>query len=181
MKLIVMGRDGVINHPSEQFIKSPEEWRAIEGSAEAIAQLKQWGWRVVVATNQSLIGRGLIGLETVNEINDKMVRALNRVGGRLDAVFFCPHVDDDRCECRKPKPGMLREIGERFHVDLTTVPVVGHTRADMDAALAVGARPFLVRTGYGAATFASYEEEGGVPEGVQVCADLAEVVSVLTD
>ena len=102
-------------------------------------------------------------------------------GGRLDAVFFCPHVDDDRCECRKPKPGMLREIGERFHVDLTSVPVVGHTRADMDAALAVGARPFLVRTGYGAATLASYEQEGGVPEGVQVCADLAEVVSVLTD
>ena len=124
MKLIILDRDGVINYDSDQFIKSPEEWKPIPGSLEAIARLNQWGWRVVVASNQSGVGRGLFGMDTLNAINDKMVKSLTQVGGRLDAIFFCPHAADSTCECRKPKPGMLVQIGDRFNVSLAGVPVV---------------------------------------------------------
>src|SRR3954469_21813374 len=110
-RLIVLDRDGVINHDSDQFIKSPEEWRAIPGSLEAIARLNQAGYRVVVATNQSGVGRGLFGMTTLTAINEKMFKALSQVGGRIDAVFYCPHAADSHCECRKPKPGMLQQIG----------------------------------------------------------------------
>ena len=123
VKLIVLDRDGVINHDSEQFIKSPDEWRPIPGSLEAIARLNHAGYRVVVATNQSGIGRGLFDMGMLNAIHEKMHKALAQVGGRVDAVFFCPHTADAKCECRKPKPGMLREIGRRFNVDMTGVPV----------------------------------------------------------
>ena len=102
MKLIILDRDGVINADSEQFIKSPEEWKPIPGSLEAIARLNQWGWRVVVASNQSGVGRGLFGMDMLNAINDKMVRSLAQVAGRLDAIFFCTHAADSTCECRKP-------------------------------------------------------------------------------
>ncbi len=108
MKLIILDRDGVINHDSDQFIKSPEEWKPIPGSLEAIARLNQAGYRVVVATNQSGIGRGLFDMDTLNAIHDKMHKALAQVGGRIDAIFFCPHTNADNCDCRKPKPGMLQ-------------------------------------------------------------------------
>ncbi|MDR0716453.1 MAG: D-glycero-beta-D-manno-heptose 1,7-bisphosphate 7-phosphatase, partial [Azoarcus sp.] len=125
MSLIILDRDGVINYDSEQFIKSPEEWRPIPGALEAIALLNRWGWRVVVASNQSGVGRGLFDMDMLNAIHDKMVKSLAQIGGRLDAIFFCPHPADSTCNCRKPKPGMLLEIGERFNIDLTDVPVVG--------------------------------------------------------
>ena len=147
MKLIILDRDGVINHDSDQFIKSPDEWKPIEGALEAIARLNQWGWRVVVASNQSGVGRGLFGMDMLNAINDKMVKSLAQVGGRLDAIFFCPHAADSTCECRKPKPGMYMEIARRFNVDLDAVPVVGDSLRDLQAAVAVGARPYLVLTG----------------------------------
>ena len=118
-KLIVLDRDGVINHDSEQFIKSPDEWRPIAGSLEAIARLNHAGYRVVVATNQSGVGRGLFDMGTLNAIHDKMHRALAQVGGRIDAVFYCPHTADTGCDCRKPKPGLLQGIGDalrRRHV-----------------------------------------------------------------
>ena len=134
MKLIILDRDGVINVDSDQFIKSPDEWKPIPGALEAIARLNQWGWRVVVASNQSGVGRGLFGMDTLNAINDKMVRSLAQVGGRLDAIFFCPHAADSTCDCRKPKPGMLLQIGERFNVDLAGVPVVGDSLRDLQAA-----------------------------------------------
>src|SRR5512135_392028 len=108
-RLIVLDRDGVINVDSAQFIKSPDEWKPIPGSLDAIARLTQWGYRVVVATNQSGIGRGLFDMDTLNAIHDKMMRAASQVGGRIDAIFFCPHAADSTCECRKPRPGMLRE------------------------------------------------------------------------
>jgi D-glycero-D-manno-heptose 1,7-bisphosphate phosphatase len=128
-KLIILDRDGVINHDSDLFVKSPEEWKPIAGSLEAIARLNQYGWRVVVASNQSGVGRGLFGMDTLNAIHDKMVKSLAALGGRLDAIFFCPHAADSTCDCRKPKPGMYLDIGERLNVDLTAVPVVGD-RAD---------------------------------------------------
>ncbi|AUN96360.1 D-glycero-beta-D-manno-heptose 1,7-bisphosphate 7-phosphatase [Pseudazoarcus pumilus] len=176
MKLVILDRDGVINQDSDQFIKSPDEWKPIAGSLEAIARLNQYGWRVVVASNQSGIGRGLFGMDTLNAIHDKMVKSLAQVGGRLEAIFFCPHPADSTCDCRKPKPGMYREIGERFNVDLSTVPVVGDSLRDLEAAVAVGARPCLVLTGKGART----EAEHALPEDTQVFPDLAAVAAHLT-
>lgn len=176
MKLIILDRDGVINFDSEQFIKSPEEWKPIPGSLEAIARLNQAGYRVVLATNQSGIGRGLFDMATLNAIHDKMHKALAQVGGRIDALFFCPHTADSRCDCRKPKPGMFEEISRRFSVDLTGVPAVGDSLRDLQAAAAIGALPILVRTGKGEKTL----EAGGLPEGALVFTDLADAVRHLT-
>src|SRR5690606_25130500 len=156
---------------SDQFIKSPDEWKPIAGSLEAIARLNQYGWRVVVASNQSGIGRGLFGMDTLNAIHDKMVKSLAQAGGRLDAIFFCPHAADSTCNCRKPKPGMYLEIGERFNVDLATVPVVGDSLRDLQAAVAVGAKPCLVLTGKGGRT----RQDPGLPEGTEIHSDLAAV------
>jgi D-glycero-D-manno-heptose 1,7-bisphosphate phosphatase len=169
MKLIVLDRDGVINFDSDRFIKSPDEWRAIPGSLEAIAMLNQNGYRVAVATNQSGIGRGLLDMAAFNAINDKMTRQLSQAGGRIDAIFYCPHAADARCECRKPLPGMLREIGRRFNSDLKDVPAIGDSLRDLQAAHAVGASPILVITGKGKLT----QREGALPEHTQVFDDLA--------
>jgi D-glycero-D-manno-heptose 1,7-bisphosphate phosphatase len=176
MKLIILDRDGVINVDSDQFIKSPDEWKPIPGSLEAIARLNQWGWRVVVASNQSGVGRGLFGMDTLNAINDKMVRSLAQVGGRLDAIFFCPHAADSTCDCRKPKPGLLLQIGERFNVDLAGVPVVGDSLRDLQAAVAAGAKPYLVLTGKGEITRASPD----LPAGTLIYPDLDAVAVELT-
>ncbi|MGZ5118853.1 MAG: D-glycero-beta-D-manno-heptose 1,7-bisphosphate 7-phosphatase, partial [Burkholderiales bacterium] len=147
MKLVILDRDGVVNHDSESFIKSPEEWRPIAGSLEAIARLNQAGYHVVLATNQSGVGRGLFEVSTLNAIHDKMHRALAQIGGRIDAIFFCPHAQEANCECRKPKSGLLREIAHRFNVDLKGVPNVGDSLRDLQAAAAVEALPILVLTG----------------------------------
>ncbi len=175
MKLVILDRDGVINHDSDQYIKSPDEWRPIEGSLEAIARLNQWGWRVVVASNQSGIGRGLFGMDMLNAINDKMVRRLAEVGGRLDAIFFCPHAADSTCDCRKPRPGMLLQIAERFNVDLNGVPMVGDSLRDLQAGMAVGCTPYLVLTGKGQKTC----EDPALPPDTRIYPDLATVVADL--
>lgn len=175
MKLIILDRDGVINHDSDQFIKSPEEWKPIDGSLEAIARLNQWGWRVVVASNQSGIGRGLFGMDTLNAINAKMIKSLAEVGGRLDAIFFCPHPADSTCDCRKPKPGMFLQIAERFSVDLAGVPVVGDSLRDLQAGVAVGCAPYLVLTGKGQKT----KDDPDLPSNTLIYADLATVVADL--
>jgi len=175
LKLIVLDRDGVINRDSEQFIKSTDEWRPIPGSLEAIARLNHAGYRVVVATNQSGIGRGLFDMATLNAIHEKMHKALAQVGGRVDALFYCPHTADADCECRKPKPGMLREIGLRFGVDMTGVPCVGDSARDLEAAEAVGAQPLLVLTGKGEDTLRA----GNFPKNTVIFPDLAFVASAL--
>jgi D-glycero-D-manno-heptose 1,7-bisphosphate phosphatase len=169
VKLVVLDRDGTINHDSEQFIKSPAEWKPIKGSLEAIARLTQAGYRVVIATNQSGIGRGLFDTATLNAIHDTMHRAVHQAGGRIDAIFFCPHRDEDNCDCRKPKPGMLREIARRLNVDLEGVPAVGDSLRDLQAAAAAGAQPVLVLTGKGRKT----REAGGLPRGTAIYPDLA--------
>jgi D-glycero-D-manno-heptose 1,7-bisphosphate phosphatase len=176
VKLIILDRDGVINYDSDQFIKSPQEWRPIEGSLEAIALLNQFGWRVVVATNQSGVGRGLFDMDTLAAIHDKMHRSLAQAGGRIDAIFFCPHAADSKCVCRKPKPGMLLEIASRFNVDLADVPVVGDSLRDLQAADAAGAQPVLVRTGKGEKT----EADPALPRGVRIYDNLAAMVRALT-
>ena len=175
MKLIILDRDGVINFDSEQFIKSPAEWQAIPGSLESIARLNQADYRVVVATNQSGIGRGLFDMPTLNAIHDKMHKAAALVGARIDAIFFCPHTADTHCLCRKPAPGMLEEIALRYGVSLVGVPVVGDSLRDLQSAAVLGAQPYLVLTGKGRRTLA----EGNLPEGTRVFADLAAVVAEL--
>jgi D-glycero-D-manno-heptose 1,7-bisphosphate phosphatase len=175
MKLIVLDRDGTINVDSEQHIKSPAEWKPIQGSLDAIARLTQADWRIVVATNQSGLARGLFGIATLHAIHETMHRAVAHAGGRIDAIFFCPHAADDACACRKPKPGMLHAIAERMNVDLAEVPVVGDSLRDLQAAAAAGARPILVLTGKGKAT----HNAGGLPDGTEVFADLAGVAERL--
>jgi D-glycero-D-manno-heptose 1,7-bisphosphate phosphatase len=174
-KLIVLDRDGVINHDSENFIKSPEEWRPVPGSVEAIARLNHAGYRVVVATNQSGIGRGLFDMGMLNTIHEKMHKALAHAGARVDAIFFCPHTADSRCECRKPKAGMLLEIGKRFNTELTGVPCIGDSLRDLQAAEAVGAQPMLVLTGKGEKTL----RDGNFPKSTVIFPDLAFAVSAL--
>lgn len=169
MKLLMLDRDGVINHDSEQFIKSPAEWKPIKGSIEAIARLTQAGWRIVVATNQSGIARGLLDMSMLNAIHDAMHKAVVQAGGRIEAVFFCPHAADSNCECRKPLPGMLQEIERRMNLSIAGMPFVGDSLRDMQAATAAGARPVLVLTGKGKMT----REAGGLPEGTEIFADLA--------
>lgn len=175
MKLIVLDRDGVINYDSNQFIKSPDEWKPIPGSLEAIARLNQYNYRVVVATNQSGVGRGLFDMDTLNAIHDKMTKSAAQVGGRIDAIFFCPHPADSTCDCRKPKEGMFLQIAQRFNVDLKGVPTVGDSLRDLQAGAAVGCLPYLVRTGKGEKT----AQEGGLPKNVKIFSDLTAVVDSL--
>ena len=169
MKLVILDRDGVINHDSDLYIKSPEEWKPIKGSLEAIARLTHAGFRVVVATNQSGIARGLFDTATLIAINQKMFRAVGQAGGRIDAVFFCPHAADSDCDCRKPKPGMLLEISRRFNLPLDNVCMVGDALRDLEAAHAAGAKPVLVLTGKGRKT----RDAGGLPLATETFADLA--------
>ncbi len=175
MKLVILDRDGVINFDSDQFIKSPAEWKPIPGSLEAIARLNQAGYRVVVATNQSGVGRGLFDMDTLNAIHEKMHRAVAAAGGKIDAVFYCPHAAAAGCECRKPKPGMLKRISECFNVNLAGVPSIGDSLRDLCAAYETGCRPMLVLTGKGEKT----QRDCELPEGTTIYADLAAAVDEL--
>jgi D-glycero-D-manno-heptose 1,7-bisphosphate phosphatase len=177
MKLLILDRDGVINVDSPQFIKGPDEWKPIPGSLDAIARLNQAGYTVVVATNQSGIGRGLFDMATLNAINAKMHKALAQVGGRIEAVFYCPDTAESDSAYRKPAPGMFLEIGDRFAMPLAGVPAVGDSLRDLEAAAAVGATPILVLTGKGQKTL----ESGGLPEGTRVFPDLAAVAEALAE
>ena len=175
MKLIILDRDGVINFDSDKFIKSPDEWRPIPGSLEAIAKLTQAGYRVIVATNQSGVGRGLFDMATLNAIHSRMHKAVTQAGGRIEAIFYCPDPADSNSPCRKPNPGMFHAIAERFNVSIEHVPAVGDGLRDLKAAEAVGAQPILVLTGKGEKTYA----EGHLPESTQVHPDLAAVARAL--
>lgn len=175
MKLIILDRDGVINIDSALYIKSPAEWKALPGSLEAIARLNQAGYKVVVATNQSGIGRGLFDMDTLNAMHEKMHKGLAAVGGRVDAIFYCPHTADEGCSCRKPKPGMFERIAKLYNQDLTGVPAIGDSLRDLQAASALGCAPILVRTGKGEKT----EADGNLPAGTKIHADLAAAVDVL--
>lgn len=175
MKLIILDRDGVINEDSDAYIKSPEEWVPIPGSLAAIVKLNQAGYRVIVATNQSGLSRGLFSIDTLNAIHKKMHQALAGEGGRIDGLFFCPHGPDDGCECRKPKPGLLRQIGERFYTSLAGIPCIGDSLRDLEAARAVGAQPILVRSGKGLKTLQDSRLDPTIP----VYDNLGEAVDAL--
>ena len=175
MKLVILDRDGVINFDSDAYIKSPEEWKPIPGSLDAIARLTQAGYHVVVATNQSGVGRGLFEMATLNAIHDKMHRAAGQAGGRIDAVFFCPHTAEAGCACRKPRAGLYEEIARRFNTSLKDVPCIGDSQKDLEAAAAAGAQPVLVLTGKGEKT----RRAGKLPPGTLVHPNLAEAVKSL--
>ena len=174
-KLVILDRDGVINVDSDHFIKSPDEWKAIPGSIEAIARLNQNGYRVVVATNQSGIGRGLVVMATLNAINDKMMEMVFRSGGRIDAIFFCPCTAEQQCHCRKPDTGMFEDIAARYHIGLAGVPTVGDSQRDLEAGVKAGCSPILVLTGKGKKT----RDKGTLPKGTRVFADLAAAADAL--
>jgi D-glycero-D-manno-heptose 1,7-bisphosphate phosphatase len=176
MSLIILDRDGVINHDSDDFIKNPAEWEPIEGSLEAIARLNYAGYRVVVITNQSGIARGLFDVETLNRIHSKMRRMLAQVGGKIEAVMFCPHGPEDDCQCRKPQNGSFVDLAHRLRVNLENVPAVGDSLRDIQAAMLSKARPILVKTGKGEKTLTA-----GIPEGVEVYDDLASVATALIE
>jgi len=174
-KLVILDRDGVINYDSDEYIKTVDEWRPLPGSLEAIARLNQAGYRVAIATNQSGVARGFYDLGELEAMHDKMQALLNPLGGRVDFIAYCPHGPDDACDCRKPLPGLLHQISEGLNVDLSGVLVVGDSLRDLESAMAVGACPVLVRTGKGERTLA----KGGLPAGLKVYNDLADVVDHL--
>lgn len=174
-KLVILDRDGVINFDSDEYIKSPAEWRPIPGSLEAIAHLNQHGYQIAIATNQTAVARGLIDMRMLNSIHQKLHLSALAVGAHINAIFFCPHAADEFCDCRKPRPGMLTAIGKRFGINLRGVPMVGDALRDMQAAFEVGCSPYLVRTGKGEKTL----QTGGLPPGTQVFSNLAAVVEQL--
>lgn len=159
MPLIVLDRDGVINRDSDEFIKSIDEWIPLPGSLEAIARLHKHNYRIVVVTNQSGISRGYYNDEILNAMHDKFRHLLAPLGGKIDAIFYCPHGPDNNCHCRKPKAGLYENIMLLFPVDLTEVYTVGDSYRDLEAAMSVGSKPILVKTGKGDSTFAKNKKE----------------------
>ena len=174
-KLMIIGRDGILNHFREDHVKEPEELEPIPGALEAVAQLNHAGWHVVLATNQGGIGRGLVDMASVNAVHLRLMKMLAAKGGRIDAVFFCPHAQEADCNCRKPRPGLLEEIAHRFNTELDGVPVIGDSLRDLQAATQVNAQPILVLTGKGKQT----KTAGGLPPNVQIYADLDEAAKAL--
>ncbi|CAG8868871.1 D-glycero-beta-D-manno-heptose-1,7-bisphosphate 7-phosphatase [Pseudomonas fluorescens] len=174
MKLLILDRDGVINHDSDAYIKSLEEWIPIPGSIEAIAQLSKAGWTVAVATNQSGIARGYYPLATLEAMHERLRELVAEAGGEMGLIVYCPHGPDEGCDCRKPKPGMLRVIGEHYRVGLGGVWFVGDSSGDLNAASAVDAQPVLVKTGKGQRTLSK-----GIPEDTLVFDDLAAIARQL--
>ena len=147
LKLVILGRDGILNEYREDHVKAPEEWVPVPGALEAVSRLNHAGWHAVVATNQAGIGRGMIDMATVNAVHAYMNRKLMEQGGRIDAVFFCPHTPEEGCDCRKPLPGMMLDIAHRYGIDLHAVPMVCDTLRDLQAAQAAGCEPHLVLSG----------------------------------
>ncbi|MBT9502559.1 MAG: D-glycero-beta-D-manno-heptose 1,7-bisphosphate 7-phosphatase [Burkholderiaceae bacterium] len=174
IKLVILGRDGTINEFRDDHVKSPEELLPIPGALEAVARLNHAGWHTVLATNQPGIGRGLLDMASLNTVHLRLNQMLAEKGGRIDAAFFCPHAPEEGCLCRKPLPGLIEQIGERFGVDLSHVHMVGASLRDIQTAKAAGCVPHLVRTGKlaGLSDEQVAEQVAQVP-GAQVHDDLA--------
>lgn len=172
LKAVVLDRDGVINEDSDEFVKSPEEWIAIEGSLEAIARLNQAKVKVFIASNQSGIARELFDYDALTQIHKKMLSELAQHGGHLDGIFICPDLE---AECRKPKTGMLVDIEKRAHISLEKAPFIGDSMRDVQAAITHGSQPILVRTGNGSVTSQSEQ----LPRNIPIYEDLAQAVDAL--
>ncbi len=170
-KIIILDRDGIINYESVEYIKAPEEWHAIPGSLEAIAQLNRAGYQVLVATNQSGIGRRYYDVITLDRIHEKMLDELAKVGGYIDEIFFCPHLPTDNCDCRKPKPGLLYQLRDKYQINLADVFFIGDKLSDVQAAKTAGCKPLLVLTAH-----SKINRENEELEGVPCFVSLAEAV-----
>lgn len=174
MKLLILDRDGVINHDSDAYIKSVQEWLPIPGSIQAIAQLSKAGWTVAVATNQSGIARGYYGLDVLEAMHERLRELVAQQGGEVGLIVYCPHGPDEGCDCRKPKPGMLNAVADHYGVPLAGVWFVGDSLGDLEAAKAVDCQPVLVKTGKGEKTLGKT-----LPVGTLVFDDLAAVAAEL--
>jgi len=172
MKLIILDRDGVINEDSDEYIKSPDEWIPIPGSLEAIGKLSQNGFRIIIITNQSGIGRKIFSVDMLHAIHKKMITHLSEFGGVIDGILFCPCKPEDHCNCRKPKPGLYNDVSNRLQMSLKNVFCVGDKITDIEAAKNAGGSPILVRTGK------SKDEVNDklIPKHVPVYNDLASFV-----
>lgn len=169
MKLLILDRDGVINYDSDEYVKTVDEWQPIPGSIEAIAQLSKAGFTIAVATNQSGLARGYFSPETLHLMHSKMRHLVAEQGGHIDHIEYCPHGPDDGCECRKPLPGMINTILDTYpEAEANHVYVVGDSLRDLEAGIAAGCKPLLVRTGKGERTIT----KGGLPNNLIICADL---------
>lgn len=175
-RLVILDRDGVINHDSDEFVKSPAEWLPIDGSIDAIARLSQAGFTIAVATNQSGIGRKIIDRPALEAMHDKLRSLVRDAGGDVDRIAYCPHHPDDGCDCRKPAPGLLNQLSRQYGMPLDGVPFVGDSTRDLEAARAVNARPILVLTGDGEKTAAAMKNRG---DAVETFADLDAAASAL--
>ncbi|MBT8130986.1 MAG: D-glycero-beta-D-manno-heptose 1,7-bisphosphate 7-phosphatase [Gammaproteobacteria bacterium] len=174
-KLVVLDRDGTINRDSDEFIKNVSEWEPLPGSIEAIASLCQAGWTVVVASNQSGLGRGLFSIVDLHDIHATLQNQVEALGGHIAGFYYCPHTPDEQCRCRKPRPGLLEDISHRFNVDLRNVPIIGDSFRDLQAASAIGARPVLVLTGNGEKTL----QEHFADKPTEVYDNLADAAAAL--
>jgi len=180
IKLVILDRDGTINRASDQFVKSPEEWEPLPGALEAIGHLNHAGYHVVLATNQSGLGRGLFDIASLNSVHAHMMKALAAHGGRVDAVFYCPHAPDEGCHCRKPEPGLFEQIAQRYGLSsLAGVPCIGDSLRDMQAAAVAGCQPHLVCTGRHPELLGHSQAPEHFPSGTWVHADLAACVAHL--
>ncbi len=177
MKLVMIDRDGVLNEDSTAYIKSPAELIMIPGSARAVARLNRAGTKVAVCTNQSVVGRGIIPMEMLERIHEKLARELAAEGARLDAIFMCTDHPDRPTRRRKPGPGMLEEALQKFRADPAETPMIGDNLRDLEAAAALGCPRHLVRTGYGASVQAKGLPDAVLP--VRVHDDLAAAVTAL--
>lgn len=174
-RLLILDRDGVINEDSPHFIKSPDEWIPVPGSLRAIGTATKAGFRIAVVTNQSGLGRGLFSVEDLHRIHARLLHEAEQHGGVIDAFFFCPHTPQDRCDCRKPRAGMVRAAAARSRLALQDAVMIGDRDSDIAAARAAGVLPILVRTGHGAQTAA----ELGAAEDLCIYPDLAYAVDAL--
>ena len=181
MKLVILDRDGTINYDSPEYIKSADEWMPLPGALEAIARLNHDGWRVVVVTNQSGLGRGLFEVSELNDIHTKMHQQLAAVGGRIDVLFYCPHAPDDACHCRKPKAGLYEQVSDRYNIDLRGVPNVGDSARDLVAGAVYGCEPHLVLTGKGLPFKDCSSLPDNFPANTRVHADLAAFADFLLE
>jgi D-glycero-D-manno-heptose 1,7-bisphosphate phosphatase len=163
MPFVILDRDGVINHESADYIKSPDEWVAIPKSLEAIAQLNRAGFHVIVVTNQSGVARGYYDLATLDRIHEKLTQELAAVGGYIDEIFFCPHLPDAGCECRKPEPGLFHKIEEKYPINLSETFFIGDSWSDVQVAQTIGCLPLLVMTGNGKKTLQDHPEFASIP------------------
>jgi D-glycero-D-manno-heptose 1,7-bisphosphate phosphatase len=182
MPLLVLDRDGVINEDSEDYIRGLADWHPIPGSLDAIARLSRAGFSIAVASNQSGLSRGYFSPQDLEAIHARLRREVEVRGGRINGIFYCPHLPEDACHCRKPATGLLAAIERELGGSLRDAPFIGDSLKDLQAALAFGCRPILVQTGKGENTLAALRAaDAGIPEPdtIPVYRDLAAAADAL--